>query len=134
MNTRHLATIKSSELRHHYFHELGATKLACVWVLEHGGTTRRRDRSPGTAPHGPLPDQDAGLPGSAGRYRAAPRLVAVPPGGGCGPGFWGPHHSRDPRSPGEWHGPCAGMAGLPGRSWAAPRLFPAPRRGYSPGV
>jgi uncharacterized Zn finger protein len=35
MNTRHLSAIKSSELRHHYFHELGATKLACLWVLEH---------------------------------------------------------------------------------------------------
>ena len=30
MHTRHLAAIKSSELRHHYFHELGVTKLACV--------------------------------------------------------------------------------------------------------
>jgi uncharacterized Zn finger protein len=36
MNPRHLATIKASELRHHYFHELGATKVACLWVLEHG--------------------------------------------------------------------------------------------------
>jgi hypothetical protein len=36
MNPRHLAAIKGSELRHHYFHELGATKLACLWVLEHG--------------------------------------------------------------------------------------------------
>lgn len=35
MSTRHLSAIKSSELRHHYFHELGATKLACVWVLGH---------------------------------------------------------------------------------------------------
>ncbi len=35
MNTRHLASIKSSELRHHYYNELGATKLACLWVLEH---------------------------------------------------------------------------------------------------
>jgi uncharacterized Zn finger protein len=42
MNTRHLAAIKSSELRHHYFNELGATKLACLWVLEHLGTTKRR--------------------------------------------------------------------------------------------
>jgi uncharacterized Zn finger protein len=42
MNPRHLAAIKSSELRHHYFHALGATKLACVWVLEHLGTTKRR--------------------------------------------------------------------------------------------
>src|SRR5262249_38835167 len=25
-----------------YFHELGATKLACLWVLEHLGNTKRR--------------------------------------------------------------------------------------------
>jgi hypothetical protein len=42
MNTRHLAAIRSSELRHHYFNELGATKLACLWVLEHLGKTKRR--------------------------------------------------------------------------------------------
>ncbi len=42
MNTRHLAAMKSSELRHHYFNELGATKLACLWVLEHLGKTKRR--------------------------------------------------------------------------------------------
>ena len=41
MNTRHLTAIKSSELRHHYFNELGATKLACLWVLEHMGKTKR---------------------------------------------------------------------------------------------
>jgi uncharacterized Zn finger protein len=41
MNTRHLTAIKSSELRHHYFNELGATKLACLWVLEHLGKTKR---------------------------------------------------------------------------------------------
>ena len=35
MNRRHLSTIKSSEARHHYFNELGATKLACLWALEH---------------------------------------------------------------------------------------------------
>lgn len=34
MSTRHLSAIKASELRNHYFHELGATKLACLWVLE----------------------------------------------------------------------------------------------------
>ncbi len=33
MNPRHLSAIKSSELRNHYFNELGATKLACLWVL-----------------------------------------------------------------------------------------------------
>ena len=37
MNSRHLSAIKSSELRHHYHYELGATKLACLWVLEHFG-------------------------------------------------------------------------------------------------
>lgn len=35
MNSRHLSAIKSSELRNRYFNELGATKLACLWVLEH---------------------------------------------------------------------------------------------------
>ena len=40
MNTRHLAAIKSSELRHHYFNELGATKLACLWMLEHFGKAK----------------------------------------------------------------------------------------------
>ena len=35
MNTRHLSAVKSSELRNHFFHELGATKLACLWVFEH---------------------------------------------------------------------------------------------------
>jgi len=42
MNTRHLTAIKSSELRHHYFNELGATKLACLWVLEHMGKTKSK--------------------------------------------------------------------------------------------
>ncbi len=40
MHTRHLAAIKSSELRHHFFNELGATKLACLWMLEHLGKTK----------------------------------------------------------------------------------------------
>jgi len=40
MNTRHLAAIKSSELRNHFFNELGVTKLACVWMLEHLGKTK----------------------------------------------------------------------------------------------
>ena len=40
MNTRHLSAIKASELRHHYFNELGATKLACLWVLEHLGKAK----------------------------------------------------------------------------------------------
>lgn len=35
MNPRHLASIKSSELRNRFYNELGATKLACLWVLEH---------------------------------------------------------------------------------------------------
>jgi len=35
MNTRHLSAIKASELRNRSFNELGATKLACLWVLEH---------------------------------------------------------------------------------------------------
>jgi len=35
MNSRHLSAVKSSELRNHFHYELGATKLACLWVLEH---------------------------------------------------------------------------------------------------
>lgn len=35
MNPRHLSSIKSSELRNRYYNELGATKLACLWALEH---------------------------------------------------------------------------------------------------
>ena len=35
MSTRHLSAVKSSELRNHLFNELGSTKLACLWVLEH---------------------------------------------------------------------------------------------------
>jgi len=34
MNPRHLTAIKSSEARHRYFNELGATKLAVLWVIE----------------------------------------------------------------------------------------------------
>lgn len=35
MNPRHLTTVKSSELRNHYYNELGALKLACLWMLDH---------------------------------------------------------------------------------------------------
>ena len=35
MGTGHLTAVKSSELRNRHFHELGATKLAVLWVLEH---------------------------------------------------------------------------------------------------
>ena len=35
MNPRHLTSIKSCELRNRYYNELGATKLACLWTLEH---------------------------------------------------------------------------------------------------
>jgi uncharacterized Zn finger protein len=34
MNPRHLATVKASEQRNHFFNELGAIKLACLWMLE----------------------------------------------------------------------------------------------------
>ena len=40
MNSRQLSAIKSSELRNRYFNELGATKLACLWVLEHVKNTK----------------------------------------------------------------------------------------------
>jgi len=34
MSSSHLSAVKRAENRNRYFHELGATKLACVWVLE----------------------------------------------------------------------------------------------------
>lgn len=37
MSSRHLGAIKSAEARNHFFHELGATKLAALWVMEHLG-------------------------------------------------------------------------------------------------
>ena len=40
MNARHLSSIKSSELKNRYYHELGATKLACLWVAEHCKSTK----------------------------------------------------------------------------------------------
>jgi len=37
MSTQHLSAVKSSELNNRFYHELGATKLACLWILEHYG-------------------------------------------------------------------------------------------------
>ncbi|MCP4419196.1 MAG: hypothetical protein GY805_21480 [Chloroflexi bacterium] len=37
MSSRHLSAVKSSELHNRYYHELGATKLACLWVLDKFG-------------------------------------------------------------------------------------------------
>lgn len=37
MSPQHLGAIKSAEARSHFFHELGATKLAVLWVVEHLG-------------------------------------------------------------------------------------------------
>ncbi|MBO0857143.1 MAG: hypothetical protein J2P21_01550 [Chloracidobacterium sp.] len=50
MNPRHLAAIKSSEARLRYFNELGATKLAVLWVIENvevdgaSGTGRKKKK------------------------------------------------------------------------------------------
>jgi len=41
MNPRHLTSIKSCELNNRYYNELGATKLACLWVLEHCTQSRK---------------------------------------------------------------------------------------------
>jgi len=30
-----LGAVKSSERRNHFFNELGAIKLACLWMLDH---------------------------------------------------------------------------------------------------
>lgn len=35
MSPRQLSAIRSGELRNRYYGQLGATKLACLWVLEH---------------------------------------------------------------------------------------------------
>ena|SRR5437870_6204358 len=35
MNPRHLSSINSSEKRNRFYNELGATKLACLWIIEH---------------------------------------------------------------------------------------------------
>lgn len=40
MSTQHLSAVKSSELNNRFYHELGATKLACLWVLEHYGEVK----------------------------------------------------------------------------------------------
>jgi uncharacterized Zn finger protein len=35
MPANHFSALKRSESRNHFFHELGAVKLACLWALEH---------------------------------------------------------------------------------------------------
>ena len=37
MTSRHLGANKSAEARNHFINELGATKLAVLWVMEHLG-------------------------------------------------------------------------------------------------
>ena len=37
MSSRHLGAVKSAEARNHFFNELGVTKLAVLWVVEHFG-------------------------------------------------------------------------------------------------
>ena len=37
MSTQHLGAVKSAEARNHFYHELGAVKLAVLWVMEHLG-------------------------------------------------------------------------------------------------
>lgn len=44
MNPRHLSSIKSSELRNRYYNELGATKLACLWMIEHCKRAGKKSR------------------------------------------------------------------------------------------
>ena len=45
MSPRHLGAIKSAEARNHFFHELGATKLAVLWVIEHLGKPKAESHS-----------------------------------------------------------------------------------------
>lgn len=44
MNPRHLSSIKASELRNRFYNELGATKLACLWMIEHSRRSRKSRR------------------------------------------------------------------------------------------
>jgi uncharacterized Zn finger protein len=44
MNPRHLSSIKSGELRNRFYNELGATKLACLWMFEHTKSARKSRR------------------------------------------------------------------------------------------
>jgi hypothetical protein len=53
MNPRHLTAIKSSEARHRYFNELGATKLACLWVLENLKTNATAGKQQAASKSGP---------------------------------------------------------------------------------
>jgi hypothetical protein len=41
MSSRHLGAIKSAEARNHFFNELGATKLAVLWVMEQFGKEKK---------------------------------------------------------------------------------------------
>ncbi len=34
MSSRHLSLVKKAESQNRFYHELGATKLACIYVLE----------------------------------------------------------------------------------------------------
>jgi len=43
MNPRHLGAVKSSKKRNHFFNELGAIKLACLWMLEHVFVNRKQE-------------------------------------------------------------------------------------------
>ena len=36
-SSQHLTAIKAAEARNHFSNDLGATKLACLWVIEHFG-------------------------------------------------------------------------------------------------
>jgi hypothetical protein len=47
MSPRHLAAVKSGEARNHFFNELGATKLAVLWVVEHLGKQKAASHSGG---------------------------------------------------------------------------------------
>ena len=35
MSSQHLSAVRSAEQRNHFYHELGAIKLAVLWVMEH---------------------------------------------------------------------------------------------------
>lgn len=44
--SRHISAMKSSELRNRFHRELGATKVACLWVIEHFAGSKSSKKKP----------------------------------------------------------------------------------------
>lgn len=51
MSTQYLSAVKSSELNNRFYHELGAIKLACLWVLEHSEEVKGKKQGLSDVPY-----------------------------------------------------------------------------------